>query len=1207
MKKQIFNRWSKKKNQLLKTKTMKPMFFRFALSIVVCAIGIGAFFLTENVAHASPPTQGTVIPTLGKPIAHVTLTNGEKEVIAYLDFEGNPAYCLNPAVPIPDGGAVGQLSKKNELWNKMSKDQQRMVNDIVYLANSQGAKENWTLYGGARVAIWEIIASATGKGIKSIDDAPNATSVKAIRDYADDLIAQAKKLHVLPSFSGNTVTIVAGVPLILTDTNNVLGKFPNLVQKISGLSSLVNGNKLTLNSNSNYYSKGGKITYSSKYNMNEDVAFVYSTGGDESGLLSQPVYAGNDPSINTFSLNVNIVLDGSLKIVKKQSQQDSHQGSGNIAGAKFDVTMFLSDGKTVDTGINGTFDTVDSSGKKTGSVTFTKGVAHNVTTGSDGTVTIKKFSPINAVATVKETYVPAPYTLGHTNASGMLVNDPLKTTITEDSTKGTAQLTFTDNKQVGGVKFKKAGLYNGADLLNNGYLFKGTVMGVKDAKGNVIAQATLDEKGEGSTTDNPLSSPLVIGETYTAFEISAGGGFVNTFAPKTVKFTYQGSNQVIDWQTVSGTNTEITGDVLFKKTVKNDHEGKSSKIEGANLSIYYAEEVKNASGKVLHKKGDLVSLKDGLKNYPIKVTHGTLESTEVSKVDEGLMLRIDKNNLWGVQGLPYGNYEARETQAGYGTSLNTQVYQFSITKQDDKTAVIEINQDLPNQALNWNVMWTKVLESNSSLTGLNGAKFKVLPQDDNTKTAFENYGFYNNGDEATSGASEGANGFTQSGLTTFYHIPLGTQTDEAGVIARYQFQETETPKGTKTIVPINADVTLNKDKHGAPESYTFKIYWSDSKQLIYEETFSSATLKDDKTLTIHPDLGLVADEFIKQPSITTTALDGHNLTDTLGVGLTFIHDSARVANLEPSEDYTMTGQAVYQADGQPVLGKDGKALSMSLKFTTDPRGSAVVELNTPEFDTSLLQGKKITMLETVTDKNNQEVVKEDNWKNNPTQTVTVGKVTPSIDIEKANGKVPDAGNGNHTDKDNNVGVNDHDTEATYFEVKPEAKTKIFFRGTNTGTEPLTHIKVVDKTIKGSVNIENMSFTFNNKKLTVNKAGKFELDGKLLVLQPKETIIGSGMLGSLPNGELHGDKVTIDGIGVYSKKHVSDDDKWYGKVETPLQKIASVYLPKTGDTKSILSALGAWLITLALVGGVIVSERKRHTLTNAYQSIIEKNS
>jgi hypothetical protein len=98
--------------------------------------------------------------------------------------------------------------------------------------------------------------------------------------------------------------------------------------------------------------------------INDIVYFANNQGAANNKNL----YLGAQTAIWQYSLNVNVVLDGSLKIVKKQTDQDSHQGSGNIAGAKFDVTMYLSDGKTVDTGIDGTFDTVDSNGKKTGTV-----------------------------------------------------------------------------------------------------------------------------------------------------------------------------------------------------------------------------------------------------------------------------------------------------------------------------------------------------------------------------------------------------------------------------------------------------------------------------------------------------------------------------------------------------------------------------------------------------------------------------------------------------------------------------------------------------------------------------------------------------------------------------------------------------------------------------------------------------------------------
>lgn len=974
------------------------------LGFMAVALGLLTVTPSKNIVYAAPPESGTVTPTLNKPIAHLTLSNGQSETIAYLDLSGQPVYCLNPAVPIPDGGTSAQQDKLNSIWQKMSTEQQGLVNNIAYLATSQGAATNWTLYAGARVAVWEAIANVTGKDVKSIDDAPNADSVQAIRDYADSLTSQAKKMAVKPSFDGQTVKVTVGVPNVLTDTNDVLSNFKYAKDKIPNLTSTITDNTLKLETSSSTQIASNKISYSSGLSSNLE-PFVYSTGGDGTGEFSQPVYAGTDPTPEEFSINVNVVLDGSLKIVKKQTDQDSHQGSGNIAGAKFDVTMYLSDGKTVDTGIDGTFDTVDSNDTKTGTVTFTKGVAKGVTTGKDGTVTIKDFSPVGDIAKTKEISVPAPYTLGHTDATGKLVNDPVEGAITEDSTKGTAQLTFTDNKQVGGIKFKKAGVYNGSDLLNSGYQFKGTVLGVKDKDGNVVAQATLDEKGEGSTTDNPLSSPLVSGETYTAFEIKAGDGFANTFAPKEVKFTYQGSDQVIDWENVSGTNTEITGDVEFKKTMQDDVEGKTSEIEGANLSIYYASDVKDASGKVLHKAGDLVNLKDGLKGLPIEITKGKQDEAAMPDVDNDLTIRIGDDNEWGVKNLPVGDYKAVETQAGYGTSVNTKEYKFNITKQDDKTQVIEVNQDLPNQSLNFNAAFTKVLEANSSLTGLNGAKFQVIPMDDNTKTAFENKGFIGNGDTAVSGTTEGSNGFTQAGLTAFYKIPLGTQPDKDGNIARCQFKEIVTPEGTKTIVPINVDVKLNTNKDGAPESYTFKFYWSDTKQSIYEETFSTETLKDDKTLTIHPDLGLIADEFITKPAITTTAVDAADNDEILGVGLAKIHDTAKISNLDPSTDYSLTGKAVSKSDGKPILDKEGKQVTSTVEFTSNERGNATVDLETPEFDNSNYQDKEITMLETVTDKDGNEVVKEDNWKNNPTQTVSVDKVEGSTQVKDSTIKI----------------------------------------------------------------------------------------------------------------------------------------------------------------------------------------------------------
>lgn len=201
---------------------------------------------------------------------------------------------------------------------------------------------------------------------------------------------------------------------------------------------------------------------------------------------------------------------------------------------------------------------------------------------------------------------------------------------------------------------------------------------------------------------------------------------------------------------------------------------------------------------------------------------------------------------------------------------------------------------------------------------------------------------------------------------------------------------------------------------------------------------------------------------------------------------------------------------------------------------------------------------------------------------------------PSIDVEKTNDSLPNAGQGNNIDKDNNAGANDHDTAATADNVKSGAQTPIYFRITNNGGEDLTHVKAVDETISGNVNVSGLTWKYKDKSLTTNKDGEFVLDGKLLVLKVGEFITGEGTLGALPTGQLHGDNVTVQGVGVKSGTKVGDHDKWYGETPTLIQQITSV-LPKTGAEK------GIWLSTLgALILGIVAFLKRAEILTGIRQ-------
>ena len=167
---------------------------------------------------------------------------------------------------------------------------------------------------------------------------------------------------------------------------------------------------------------------------------------------------------------------------------------------------------------------------------------------------------------------------------------------------------------------------------------------------------------------------------------------------------------------------------------------------------------------------------------------------------------------------------------------------------------------------------------------------------------------------------------------------------------------------------------------------------------------------------------------------------------------------------------------------------------------------------------------------------------------------------PSIDIEKANGKeAPKAGEGNYSDKVDNIGENDHDTEQTALVVKGGASTDISGLITNNGKEALTHLVFTDKTLVGKIQVGAIKVTYKGEELTTNNKGEFLLDGKLLVLQPGETLEINGLLPKLTPGELHEDEMEITGIGVSSNLSVGDKDDWFGKTPEP-----SIDIEKSND-------------------------------------------
>lgn len=155
---------------------------------------------------------------------------------------------------------------------------------------------------------------------------------------------------------------------------------------------------------------------------------------------------------------------------------------------------------------------------------------------------------------------------------------------------------------------------------------------------------------------------------------------------------------------------------------------------------------------------------------------------------------------------------------------------------------------------------------------------------------------------------------------------------------------------------------------------------------------------------------------------------------------------------------------------------------------------------------------------------------------------------PSIDIEKASGSLPQAGNGNNQDLPNNIGAGDADTPETAINVPCGQSTTIYYRITNNGDEPLTNIKMTDSLTIGTIPVSNIICTdSSDRPLATGAEGYFlSSSGAPLILAPGDYITATGILPPLPPGELHGNRATTEGTGTVSGQKVSDSDSWHGK-------------------------------------------------------------
>jgi LPXTG-motif cell wall-anchored protein len=958
-------------------------------------------------------------------------------------------FCIDAGTPLYSSGATAGLSDTGSdaagvTWSSLSASARNQVQTLGWLSFNNrlsSASHDNNMYLAAQCLIWDV---TTGQGIpKSSSESkynpnhfgdgldqdwyaatPNTDSATIFKDM-DALLSDYQNFVKIPKFDKEQATIHLGETATFTDTNQVLSNYAQVTAS-NGLKTSFSGNSLKVaptqaGSGTVTLSNGG---VSEDGTANSGGVHVWFTNNPDGTVGQNVIYSEHSPE-QKVEVTVKVIPSGALKITKLD----------NDTGKIIPETIFVGlnkEGESVTKDADG--NDLPDGGK--------------FTTGPDGTVTVNNLmvDPDNLVGgrddtivTLREVSVPAPYTLSSNLVSVIGSDGKAKAPSTDlpvhllagTSENNPTGVTFKDKMQVQAIKVFKTATLSGKqvqDFPNSTYSLAHAEFTIKnESQGTTLGKFYTNDKGSADlsklvqTGDSHQSASqyqallnqlLTNTDTYSIQETQAPNGLAcdwNGGEAQTFHLTYSGKDtELINPTTPDESNGHTDTPILVDSSLtKVDSDTNSNQTQGSALlagtieTLFYKVDVKDSSGKVIHKAGEAVKWSDGFSELPITITHGKkADNTYVS-----LEVTASSNQV-GVAHLPLTSstaekgYVWRENNAkgqatsGFGYTANTQDFDVASGEGNDGTGSTssqttllgsDTNLTQSDRVLTVGLAFTKVLGDNGSLTGENGAVFEMTPLDKQTKAILSGKNGQNA--QATSGDSQDVNGYTTAGLTTFKFA-----------IGNYKIHQTVVPEGTNATQDLLVHFTPDPTENGAPSTYTLVIDWSDG-QNIYKKTFQANDFEDTNSNLINVNLGTVTDNKVLAPKIATHATDTADGDQTVGVGQVSVSDASILENL-PKGDYTEVTHWVDSTTGSPFM-VNGKPALVQKDFTS--QGSGYDEVTTTlAFDSSQLQGKSLTAEEFVYPKgkvSGTPLVSETNYKNNPKQTVKVDKISGATQVE----------------------------------------------------------------------------------------------------------------------------------------------------------------------------------------------------------------
>ena len=882
-------------------------------------------FYANNVTVSEP--RSTYLMNIG----YVTDVEGATNGWGGKRVNGRVAYCVEHGVALGLGDNEGYTERE------LTREQQNRLTLIDYwgryknIANVKGCSAenyNWdTIDVSAeymaefycQLLIWETINSFGGDFVgassvsipSTVGGMDNIASQSTYNAFKKAVMEKVDQFYTTPSISGQTVTLKIGETVTLTDTTGVLSDYKDIpVVNTTGIQVEKSGNTV-------------KLTATGTPNASGAVRFAYNVDlnyyTDEPGYyyehaVSQDVatcgFAGRDPVAMT--LNVNIEMNGSLKIVKTSED-------GNVAGVRFNVT---GDGvnTTVQTAADGT---ITIPNLKAGTVlTVTELTSDQYVQPQSQTVTIKA----NETATVNFSNVLKKWTA---------------TVTKRDSSTGTAQ----GDASLAGAVY---GVYRGNDLIDqyttnsdgqfttkeyicgdnwsireispsNGYLIDSTVYPVGAEPGNYSLE---HNKIEITVKEQIIKGKVQIHKQYEILNGSPADEFGAEFQVylKSAGSYAAAKEAERDTITTTASGYATTKDMPCGTYIVHQSKGGAGRETVDDFEVVVAENGKTYSYELLNE----------LKNGQLKI----VKTSDTGKV-EGISFRVTrlKDNYSKVYKTDASGLIFTETLPIFEDNAGTTKYQYLVEELDTEET---FGYELPDPQI-------VTLQDG----GVAEVKFHNVPLEIGTTAKFEN------GTKDTQSADDVVlvDTVSYSGLQIGKEYTVsGTLMDKATGKPFLDFDGHEV-KAEITFTPESRDGTV--DVIFKFNSLNIKL---DTDVVVFETLY-----REGMELTTHADIDDEGQTVkIRVPEIGTTATseDGHRV-DPLGE--VKITDEVSYKNLKPGKEYTVSGVLMDKTTGDVFLDAAGEEIRSEVIFTPEKStGTVTVEFT---FDASNLHGTQLVVFE----------------------------------------------------------------------------------------------------------------------------------------------------------------------------------------------------------------------------------------------------